>query len=523
MKKFKITEMKNTKIIIIIATLIFGIAGCNSDDFFEVERPPQAPWSTVQELDRPVVGAYSQIFYGPPLGNWNMAWIAFDIPKLSAGDDIGYTGDPSQGYYRESKEFNEYTQGPSDYWRYFYLAISTANDALAFLESNDGNPFPGADDTELMNINRVKGELHFIRGYAYYYLQTVYGHAYVPGGENSIQDIPLITKFASSEVEAKTPKIGTTAEVFELIKSDFVIAKELIPSKYDASTMPESFSVRGNKFAAAAMLAKTLFLMGDYDAALAEYNFVIDQNGGEYDLSEDPIEAWNKSSLDRGKEVIFYLPYFSDGSLYPARLTFFGHSAPWGGQVNWNIAVMGDKTVQRLGWMDDPVNDTTINLTAKADKRFQQLYAVRYPADLAQEGQATDPRDLLSGKTTVWTDKYFRGPKLSLTNVPKIRLAEMYLSRAVLRLRAGNKDGAAADLNVVRQRAWDESIGGAFVPVTASEITEQMINDERIREMFGEADRLDYLRSLKVDVPNGERDAGSTPYTSEDFVWKIPG
>ena len=58
--------------------------------------------------------------------------------------------------------------------------------------------------------------------------------------------------------------------------------------------------------------------------------------------------------------------------------------------------------------------------------------------------------------------------------------------------------------------------------VTGANITEQMINDERLIEMFCEGDRIDYLRGLKVDVPNGERGPGSVPYTDKGFVWPIP-
>uniref|UniRef100_UPI003563F815 hypothetical protein n=1 Tax=Mariniphaga sediminis TaxID=1628158 RepID=UPI003563F815 len=58
--------------------------------------------------------------------------------------------------------------------------------------------------------------------------------------------------------------------------------------------------------------------------------------------------------------------------------------------------------------------------------------------------------------------------------------------------------------------------------VTSENVTEQMIGDERVIEMFMEGDRIDYLRGLKVDVPNGERGPGSVPYTDNGFIWPIP-
>ena len=128
---------------------------------------------------------------------------------------------------------------------------------------------------------------------------------------------------------------------------------------------------------------------------------------------------------------------------------------------------------------------------------------------------------------TIVANKSYRGPSAGYTNIPQIRLAEMYLTRSICSFKAGDKAGAASDLNIVRKRAWDESVAGQSYEqsssyVTSSNITEQMINDERLIEMFCEGDRIDYLRGLKVDVPNGDRGSGSVPYTDKGFVWPIP-
>ena len=56
------------------------------------------------------------------------------------------------------------------------------------------------------------------------------------------------------------------------------------------------------------MLARAYFAMGNYAKALENASFVIDQNGGDYDLSEEPIQAFNKSVLGCGKETVMYIP-----------------------------------------------------------------------------------------------------------------------------------------------------------------------------------------------------------------------
>ena len=196
----------------------------------------------------------------------------------------------------------------------------------------------------------------------------------------------------------------------------------------------------------------------------------------------------------------------------------------------WVATHLDYGTLKRIGWMNDAKNDTTINNAARWDKRFQQLFFVREPANVPTAsrvaGRYYETRVNLTWRTVV-ANKSFRGTGAGYTNVPQIRLAEIYLTRSICSFKAGDKAGAASDLNVVRKRAWDANTAGQSYEqsssyVTSSNVTEQMINDERLIEMFCEGDRIDYLRGLKVDVPNGDRGSGSVPYTDKGFVWPIP-
>jgi hypothetical protein len=180
--------------------------------------------------------------------------------------------------------------------------------------------------------------------------------------------------------------------------------------------------------------------------------------------------------------------------------------------------------------MPDYKHDTTITIVARRDKRFQQLFYVRGPANipLAQQipGVYYETRSNVTYRTVV-ANKFFRGPNKEYTNYPEIRLAEMYLNRCICEFKAGNLSAAANDLNIIRKRAWDANVAGINYEsstsfVTSSTITEQMINDERLIEMFCDGDRIDYLRGLKENVGNGERGPGSVPYTDKGFVWLLP-
>jgi len=505
--------MKRSIYISLFCILLLN-TGCSK--YFELDRPPQNPWGNVDEFERVPIALYAGLWGGD---KWNIPWVNWSIVKNSMGDDVNWVSDASYGYLRNTKEFNIYTDKNI---LLLYRPIATANVALEFVDKNNGNPYPTESVENIENnVNRIIGEIHFVRAYSYYLLQTTFGHAYVPGSDNSTRDIPMPTTYAKNIEEAKNPKIGTTKEVFDLIVADFQKAKALLPERYVLGKMNSSYQVRANRFAASAMLMRTYFQMGDYTNTISECNYLIDENQGDFDLSEDPIEAFNKSSIARGKEVIFYAPYYDNTLPTPQHLSVVNNT--WENKLcNWSETRMGESTIIRLGWMNNPLTDTTFNLSARTDKRFEQLYAVRYPEQLAKPGQNKDNRAQIKNITTLWNNKYYRGTGLMNTNVPLIRLAEVYLTRSICRLMSGDTEGAAADLNVVRKRAWDVRVGGTYPEVTASTITNQMINDERMIELFNEGDRIDYLRGLKVDIPKGERGAGTDPYTSEDFVWAIP-
>ena len=506
--------MKSIKYILLVS--IVFLASC--DDFFELERPPQNPWSSIREFERVPIALYASVYGGH---HWNIPYANYSMFKVSAGDDVAYVSDPSWGYFRETDQHNTWSRRN---FLLLYRTIGTANDALEFVDSHDGNPYPNASLDDITdNFERILGEIYFMRGMAYYYLQMFYGHAYDPNGNNNTLGLPYRITFPENVDEANNPETGTTQQIFDLILSDFEQAYNLLPKKFRSNKHHPSYEVRANKFAAAAMLMKTHFLRGEYDEALDLCDFIIDENDGDYNLTEDPIEAFNKSSVERGREVIFYAPYFDVSLPAPHHLSVLNHTYENGNICDWAETRMSIAALEKLNWIDDPKNDTTFNIEALRDKRFQQLMAVRYPKNMAQEHQWTDNRPEIENETTVWPYKYYRNASSFYTNVPIIRLAEIVLTRSILRFKIGNKAGAAEDLNLVRRRAWDESIGGSFQPISSNEITEDMIHTERMVEMFNEPDRVEYFRALKMDVPPGDRENTiSEPYNSKRFVWDIP-
>lgn len=504
--------------------LLLTLFSCNEDEFFELEQPPVFPYTDVTSLERSVISLYQRALTNQ---DWDNPWVNHVILRESVGDHVGFADDTQWDYDRSVKDWSVYTYSA---WVSFYQVISAANFTLDYLEENDWNPYPDITEADRENnLNRIIGELYFMRGYAYYHLALMHCTPYEKDGLNDTKDIPLRKHWPENTNEASAPHIGTTQEIYDLLVNDFKKAKDYLPLKYIPGKMHPSYQAgRANKFAAAAMLSRTYFQRHEFDLAEQECDFIIDQNNGEYDLSEDPIEAFNKSSLDRGKEVIMYAAYYDevDAELQGFfHLTVLNHRYN-GGFSTWVETHMAENALKRLGWMPDPLNDTTITDVARRDKRFQQLFVVREP--YIKPIFQTDTNAYYESRKyfdyrTIVSDRTERGPKGQYTNYPMIRLAEIYLTRSICRFLDGDKQGAADDLNVVRERAWDETVGGTYVDATSAEITEQMINEERLVEMYAEGDRVHYLRGLMDPIPPGDRKGISDlPWNSADLVWAIP-
>jgi hypothetical protein len=79
-------------------------------------------------------------------------------------------------------------------------------------------------------------------------------------------------------------------------------------------------------------------------------------------------------------------------------------------------------------------------------------------------------------------------------DLPMMRLGETYLLLAEAQFRQGNLSGARATLNVLRQRAFNNTAAGNIL--NDADVTLNLILDERARELIGEEQRrLTLLRT----------------------------
>ncbi|QGY42795.1 RagB/SusD family nutrient uptake outer membrane protein [Maribellus comscasis] len=507
----RIITMNNIKKYLILVFITLAGISCDQDSFFELERPNQFPWTNVSELELGVREPYYLLNKGPwdnPFGtialkNFTESDLALYIPQfVGASNSAAY-------YNRDFSEAACINEMEGAFLK-CYEIITACNGPLQMLsdaEENGEEPFPGMTQTDKNKVNQLKGELLFMRGLAYWYLARMYAPPYDPNGSNDGRFFTLRLEFSNSSEELKNPTLGTVAEVYEAIENDWTNAKELLYEDNTSVINESNARARANKFAASAMLMRLYFIKGEHAKAEAECNYIISNGSSIYDLTEDPIEAFNKNGADGwGKEVIWQTACEETSGAYGRIESIFSrnHYAR-DAQSSWSSQAMSYSAMMQVGWMDENHAETE---EAQNDKRYTQLY-YRYDVD---------PRsDLVP--PLVWSYKYFRASDARRSNRPLIRLAEIYLTRALIRLNNNDSQGAAADLNMVRNRAGLDNIA-------AADITKAAIDNERIKELATEnGDRTYYLIGQQLPLYIGDRDASNfssiqPPYSA--CYWQVP-
>lgn len=527
---------------ILIATILgLGMltTACDNDSFFELKRANQYPWTSVSELELAVREPYLRTMgsaWGSPVGALGLRGFA----ESDAAQYLnGITGD---SYFREyyTRAWETTVLGNQKElelaFQYLYEISTATNAPLKLIQDAEDagkDVFSNMSDMDRQTVKRYKGELLFMRAWCYFYLARTWAPPYDPNGDNSTKHFVLARTYVNGSSELKNGTLATVEEVYAAIVQDLKDAIECLPTSYVSDEAdPRS---RVNKYAAEAQLAKVYFYMGKHNLAEPLLTDVI--NSGMYDLKDAPIEAFNRISGEGvSNEVIWEIAINSTSTKFDRNPTIFSkcnYSANGGGRgKKWNMCAwtaftLSYKILKQIGWMNDDLSEPA---EATKDLRYQQTYIRLEGYQPNPYKSGTDEYYAFLNKyesrypaitvPMVYQDKHFRAPTSGRrSNKPMLRLADLLLLRSIIRFNNGDKQGAAADLNVVRKRA-------GLADINASDITELAIENERIKEMTGEhGDRLFWLIGLRKDIGIGDRDAGQytaikAPYSK--YYWQIP-
>lgn len=523
----------------LVFSLLLIASACDQDKYFELERPQETQWVNTTSFDQGLATVYWNLNYSNGFRGTNQMrdFITSGVSQLLPQTSTGVAW--NEMYFRQ---FDQNVSHNNDLWKFAYAAITLCNAAIQLDMEKNENPFNLKLNTTDYTDNYVRqvGEYHFMRAYAYWNLVKIFAPPYEKNGANAGAFIPFKTKVPTSKDEIYEEKLGTRQEIYELIIADLEKAKVKLPKAYNAATMLPTYEVgRANHYVAAALLAKVLFLKGDYERAKAELDIVINAAEGEGRFAlEAPLEAFNKNVVKNiPKEVVWEHNSGDPTVVGAAEYMYYGmiislnfRDTDNGGRgkdmvkSSWNQFTMSYWALDKAGWMKDPLKgDFTITEDAKKDLRFQQLY---YPF-LAYNASG-DPLiyETLSAhaavnKPQVYVDKYFRGGPGDgrYTKFPLIRLADLYLTKAWLNWKGGNAAAAAGDLNKVWNRANPDSPN----KYTAANISHESILAEYIREMSGEGWTLDFMMSTGMDIPAGDRmNSAAIPSPYSGWKWRVP-
>ena len=359
--------------------------------------------------------------------------------------------------------------------------------------------------------NRINAEAKFFRGFAYNNLVTFFG------------DVPLVTEaIASPRTDfTRTP----VAQIDEVIVRDLLFAVQNLPDIEDVPTNSKGkLYGRANKFMAMQQLAEAYLRIGKPDLAEAQLKAIIDS--GKFKLIKNRYGVKTSQPGD----------YYSDMFVYGNQRRSQGNTEGiWVmEQENPNTVVGGitDNPQQRRNWVAQYYDLQGMSLADSLGGRGLArlrlsnwvIYGLYKDGDvrnskhnLRRTFYYNNPaRPDLFGKKVPYT-----GPDTLQKIAPHItkwnqfdpndtfgyamikdfilmRLGETYLYLAEAQFKQGKLADAAASLNALRERAFPEyPAKGQIAP---SEVTLDLILDERARELIGEEDRRKTLMRTKTLV-----------------------
>ncbi|MCR5455876.1 MAG: RagB/SusD family nutrient uptake outer membrane protein [Bacteroidales bacterium] len=460
--------------------------------------------TNVNDVQAKIIGLHYQF-----ASLWGRSWPQGFTGCWQDGTDVGAPGDieGSEVPFFQYASMNSEALAVGLLWQQLYAIINNANIII-----NSENVKP-----------EEKAEAQFFRAYSYDMLVTLWGK------------VPLITESTT------TPKTNYTRD--EISKVDELIASDLNDAIANLPEVDQTVTEnRINKDCARILAGQAFLRMGKNAEAEKAVTDVIE--GGKYSLIQ---ERYGNFLADAGD-------YYSDMFRWSNQRRSQGNTEGiWIFQMEYNNTVPGgtiDAPQQRRNYVaafhkiEGMVNADSLG--GRGNGRLRLSNYVKY--GVYEEGDIRNSnhnirRNLYYNKPGFEADIYIDadGYKVAeetegatkihvktgdlvhiskddtlavmyphttkwggydvnddfgwalIKDWPLMRLADAYLLRAEARVQQGNAQGAADDINVLRDRAFkdyraekgDDNLG----KVSASDMDMDFILDERIRELVGEENR----------------------------------
>ena len=385
--------------------------------------------------------------------------------ELRAGNAKNPKSESGSGRYRTDTQWNYTAESTSSLWSYAYYTISWANNIINNLEGKTSN------DVTQQQIDNLMAEALFIRALCHFDLVITYAQPYTHEPNSLGVPVVLVT-------ENGQPARNTVKEVYDQIVADLLEAEGLISADYTRSGCDDPAAVV-SKSAIQALLSRVYLYMGEWQKSANYATTVI--NSGKFSLlsGDDYVKMFSATTAPKGGEIIFEL---------------FGSQKNGG----WDGS----------GWTHIPY------ITNRGDEGSADVCATKDLFDLYEDGDVRQKFfDLSNGDYFMTKFHGKEGGVPRATNMPILRLSEMYLNRAEAISNGASISGASArgDLEAVASKR------GATVPAQFNTF------DERRKELMFEGHIVyDYARCKKSLKRTDFDDVNNKDIEFPNYKWAMP-
>ena len=375
---------------------------------------------------------------------------------------------PGSGRYRQDAAWNYTASVTSPLWSYAYYTIARACNVINNLEGK------ATGDVSQKDVDNLKAEALFIRALCHFDLVITYAQPYTSQPNSLGVPVVLVTENGS-------PARNTVAEVYDQVVADLTEAEGLMSEDFSRSDATDQKAVV-SKAAIQALLSRVYLYMGQWQKAADYATKVI--NNKKYSLAKgDDYTAMYKAAVGNSFGEIILEVYGSKKNEY------------------WDNS----------GWQHLPYITSA--------EGSGDVCATSDLVDLYEDG------DIRAGlfyknENDNFTSKYSgkAGAVPYETNVPIIRLSEMYLNRAEAIINGATISGVTAESDL---KAIAEARGA-----TAPSPSKVTILQERRKELAFEGHYIYDLARTGTGVTRSDYDATEAnrniPFPDKRWAMPIP-
>jgi len=362
----------------------------------------------------------------------------------NCSDDIFRAGDHGYEEAMENFTFDASNPGFRFGWSAKYEIIGRANSVLINV--------PDIEDIDSAVRDRVLGEAHFLRGFAFWRLFVIYGA------------VPLILESNVEEGNFNVAK-STIEEVRAQIESDFTAAVALLPETYPAEDLGRVTKGTANGF-----LAKLYLYEEEFEKTIESGEKVLN---GPYPLADNFRDNFTPAT-ENNPEMLFSVQGEENWADVPKS---YDAPRPWGG---WDFHDTVENVVEEFEENDVRLPNSILQPGDSVDRGVQGKF--EFTPDLTQTGYSL----------TKYVSYLPDGNIDRDINVPVLRSADVFLMVAEAKIRLNGAGSGDTEINAVRDRAGLNPISNGGMP--------ELIHERRC-ELVGENQRhQDLMRWDKAGI-----------------------